>query len=354
MSTALSMPAEQPTLAEPNASPLSQRQKAAIVVRLLLAQGAEIPLSTLPMDVQRELIHQMANLTHVDQNTVTSVVGEFIAAFDSNGLSFPGALEETLDLMEGSLSKDTLTRIRKEAGLTLYSDPWARISGLEVEALLPILEGESIEVGAVVLSKLSVAKAAEVLGQLPGERARRITYAVSLTSDIAPALVRKIGQSLAAQLDTQPDREFADGPVERVGAILNFSPAATREDMLDSLDQTDAGFAAQVRKAIFTFANIPDRVDPKDVPKITKDVDPTKLLEALAGATGEDEKVVDFILSNMSQRMADQLREDMAELGSVKQKTAEAAMTAVVIAVRELADSGTIFLVAEDDGEDDE
>lgn len=348
------MPAEQPTLAEPNASPLSQRQKAAIVVRLLLAQGAEIPLSTLPMDVQRELIHQMANLTHVDQNTVTSVVGEFIAAFDSNGLSFPGALEETLDLMEGSLSKDTLTRIRKEAGLTLYSDPWARISGLEVEALLPILEGESIEVGAVVLSKLSVAKAAEVLGQLPGERARRITYAVSLTSDIAPALVRKIGQSLAAQLDTQPDREFADGPVERVGAILNFSPAATREDMLDSLDQTDAGFAAQVRKAIFTFANIPDRVDPKDVPKITKDVDPTKLLEALAGATGEDEKVVDFILSNMSQRMADQLREDMAELGSVKQKTAEAAMTAVVIAVRELADSGTIFLVAEDDGEDDE
>lgn len=352
MNAALSIPQEQMGFAAaPGAMP--QSQKAAIIVRLLLAQGTRVPLATLPGPVQQELIRQMAGLSHVDQATVDRVVGEFIAAFDASGLSFPGALEATLDLMEPSVSKETTSQMRRAAGLTLYSDPWARISGLELEVLLPLVTAESTEISAVILSKLSVAKAAELLGKLPGEKARRIAYAVSLTEDIAPALVKKIGQSLAEQLDTQPDREFSEGPVERVGAILNFSPAATREDVLQGLDDTDAGFAAEVRKAIFTFANIPERIDPKDVPKITKDVDPARLLEALAGATGDDEKVVEFILSNMSQRMADQLREDMDELGDVKAKTAEAAMTDVVITIRQLADTGTIFLVAEPE-EDEE
>lgn len=351
MSTALSMPGQPPGELDTTApaSGLTRRQKAAIIVRLLLAEGAELSLTRLPGALQAELIHQMTRLRHVDQATLGAVAEEFLAAFDSNGLSFPGALEETLELMEKHISPEACARIRKQAGLSGYADPWARISGLDVEVLLNILEQESVEVCAVVLSKLKVAKAAELLGRLPGERARRITYAVSLTSDIAPKVVRKIGQSLAEQLDTQPEREFTDGPVERVGAILNFSPAATREEVLDSLEQADAEFATQVRKAIFTWANIPERIDARDISRITREVDPETLVKALAGARGDDEKVVEFILSNISKRMAEALREEMQDAGEIKQKDAEDAMTAVVITIRELADNGEIFLIAEDD-----
>jgi flagellar motor switch protein FliG len=352
VSTALSMPqAPQGGAPALRAAGLTRRQKAAIIVRLALAEGAQISLTDLPGAVQSELIHQMASLRHVDHETMLAVVQEFTSAFNGNGLSFPGALQETLDLMDGCISKDTSNRIRRQAGLAMHADPWARISGLDVEMLLPLLDGESVEVGAVVLSKLKVSKAAELLGQMPGERARRIAYAVSLTSEIAPAVVLKIGHSIAEQLDTQPEREFDTGPVERVGAILNFSPAATREDVLDGLEQADASFASQVRKAIFTFANIPERIDPRDITKITREVEPAKLVMALAAATGEDEKVAEFILTNMSKRMAESLREEMTELGEVKQKDGEAAMTALVIAIRELADSGDIFLIAEEDEE---
>ena len=111
-----------------------------------------------------------------------------------------------------------------------------------------------------MLSKLPVPKAAELLGRLPGDKARRVAYAVSLTGNVDPETVRRIGQSLAAQLDTQPARAFDTGPVERVGAILNVSPAATRDDVLQGLQETDADFAEQVRRAIFTFVHIPDRL----------------------------------------------------------------------------------------------
>jgi len=346
LSTALSSP-QTATLAGPNA--LNGKQKAAIIVRLLLAEGGGLSLTDLSDGLQTHLILQMADLRHVDHATMLSVVEEFLQAYDGVGLSFPGALEDTLDLLEGCVSKQTAQRIRQEAGLASHTDPWGRISGMDIDVLLALVENETIEISAVILSKLKVSTAAELLGKLPGERARRITYAVSLTSDISPRVVQTIGQSIAQQLDTEPEREFDDGPVERVGAILNFSPTATREDMLDGLEQADAGFADLVRKAIFTFANIPERIDPRDVPKITRDVDPADLVMALVAAQADQKVVADFILDNMSQRMADQIREEMEELGEVKEKDGEAAMTSVVITVRGLADAGEIYLVAEDE-----
>ena len=209
---------------------------------------------------------------------------------------------------------------------------------------------ESIEVSAVLLSKLKVAKAAEVLGKLPGDRARRITYGVSQTGAIPPQTVQKIGLALLQQLDARPPAAFDDGPVERVGAILNFSPSATRDDVLAGLDEEDAGFAAEVRKAIFTFANIPTRVAPRDIPRVVRDIAPATLATVLAGGQGPIAKAVEFILENMSKRLANSIREE-AEGQTPKAKDVEEAAAAVVSRIREMEAEGQIFLTAEDEDE---
>lgn len=321
---------------------LRRKQKAAIIVRLLLAEGGvEVPpLTTLDEDLQEELTLQMSSMRFIDRATVKAVVEEFVSEMEDIGLSFTGGLEGgALKTLEKSISPpSTAARIRKQGGVRATGDPWETITGLDPLRLLPVLEEESVEIAAVLLSKLKVSTAAELLGKLPGPRARRVAYAVSLTGAIEPDVVEKIGRSLAEQLDAQPLKAFADGPVERVGAILNFSPAATRDEVLQGLDEDDAAFAAEVRKAIFTFSNIPQRLDPRDIPKVTKDLDQVQLITALAFATGEMEKVVEFILGgSMSKRMAEQLREEMENVGTVKPaEGGEAAMNAVVAAIREL------------------
>ena len=328
---------------------LTKRQKAAIVVRLLMAEGADLSLSGMSEATLAELSRQMTTLRYIDRATLEHVIEEFLAEIDSVGLSFPGGVEDALTILESAIDRDTATRLRKRAGVSGHGDPWERIGALGADALLPVMEEESVEVCAVLLSKLKVSKAAELLGALPGPRARRIAYAISLTGNIAPDTVHRIGVSLASQLDAQPLRAFADGPVERVGAILNFSPAVTREDVLAGLAQEDEGFATEVRRAIFTFANIPARIDPRDVPKITRDVDPARLITALASASGDAAPAIEFILSNMSQRMAGQIREEMEALGKVKERDGEEAQNAVVAVIRELESAGEIFLVAEDE-----
>ena len=77
---------------------------------------------------------------------------------------------------------------------------------------------------------------------------------------VTNALMAVLAASLASQLDAQPPRAFDTGPVERVGAILNVSAALTREDVLKGLEETDAAFAEQVRRAIFTFVHLPARL----------------------------------------------------------------------------------------------
>lgn len=327
---------------------LTRMQKAAVIFRMLGSLGMPLPDGALTAEEQAQLQAAVAGIGGLDPGTLAQVVDEFLTALS------PAQASGAPDLPQ--LSMAPLPDLRafdppQAPGMGGPGESWARLIAQEDDALLPLLEAEAPEVGAVMLSKLKVSRAAELLSRLPGPLARRITYCISLISDIAPATVSLIGEALSSTFEEDVPRAFSDGPVERVGAILNFSRAAIRNDMLEGLTETDPAFADAVRKAIFTFANIPARIGPRDVPKIVKEVDQADLVKALAGAAASEElaKSADFLLANISQRMADSLRTEIEELGEVAEADAEAAMTVVVTAIRALETAGEIYLVAEEE-----
>ena len=137
----------------------------------------------------------------------------------------------------------------------------------------------------------------------------------------------RIGLSLAAQFETQKIPAF----------------------------ETDEKLAQAVRKSIFTFAHIPARVAPSDIPRVLREVDGAMLITAMAGAKiagcGDSR---DFILENMSGRMADQLREDIDGAGKIKSDAADEAMFAIVSAVRQMEERGDLVLIVEEEEEEEE
>ena len=328
------------------AAHLSRAQKAAIIVRFLMNEGADVPLTDLPEALQARLTTQMGSMRYVDRDTLAEVVAEFARELEGMGLTFPRGVAGALSALDGRISAQTAARLRKEAGVRQYGDPWELVRATDLAALVPIIEGESVEVAAVILSKLDVSRAADLLGLLPGPLARRITYAISQTGSVSPEAVDRIGLALAAQLQEAPETAFAEGAVERVGAILNYSAAAIRSEVLEGLEETDQDFAALVRRAIFTFVHLPERVRSTDVPRILREVDKEVILTALAGAqTGDLAPAAEFLLANVSKRMAETLREEIAERGRVRPRDAEAAQTEVVNAVRRLEAAGEITLL---------
>ncbi len=332
--------------------PLSRKAKAAIIVQFLINEGSDVPLASLPEDLQAELTLLLGAMRYVDRETLNTVVMEFSEELESVGLSFPGDMAGALTALDGKISPRTAMRLRKEAGVRQTGDPWERINKLEPERIEELVQSESTEVAAVMMSKIDVTKAAQVLAKLPGDKARRITYAVSMTTGVTPDAVDRIGLSVAAQLDSESPKAFKARPDERLGAILNYSNTAIREELLDQLEQEDAEFAEAVRKAIFTFANIPERLNAIDVPKITRDVAPDVLATAIAASTSDDDqRTVDFLMANMSKRLAEGIREEADNLGTIKPKVGEKAMSAVVAAIRDLVSVGEIELLNPDDDE---
>lgn len=338
-------------------APLSRKRKAAMVMQLLLVEGQKLSVANLPEDLQLTLTRELAALRLIDRATLDAVAEEFARDLEDLALAAPGGLDAALASMTGQISASANARLRSEAAHLRGSDPWAQLAALAPADLVPVMSTVSIEVGAVVLSKLPVAKAAELLGLLPGERARRITYAVSMTADVSPDAVARIGRSLAAEHCEHPVPAFAHPPVQRVGAILNSSLAATRDDMLEGLGSDDPSFAEQVRRAIFTFPDIPHRLAPLDVPKAIRGVDNAVLVTALAHASAGSEEMIaaaDYILDNMSQRMATSLREEIADRGRIRKSDGEAATGEIVTEIRARNDAGDITLVIEEEEEDDE
>ena len=322
---------------------LSGKAKAAIVVRLLLNEGADVPLEELPDDLQLELTQQMGKMRLVDRQTLHAVAAEFAEQLENIGLSFPNGLAGALTAMEGKISRHTHSRLRKEAGVRQFGDPWERLRKLPPEELADLAKAESTEVAAVLLSKIDTAKAAQMLQHLPGPLARRITYAVSQTSNVTPDTVDRIGLSQVA---------FEQTPGQRVGAILTQSAAAKREEVLTALDEEDEEFATDVRKSIFTFALIAQKVEAMDVPKLVRALGPQELTTAIAFATEEDDVAsVTFLLENMSTRMANNLREEANQLGRVKRADGEAAFGLIVNLLREMVVNGDIELKSDEEEE---
>ena len=133
--------------------------------------------------------------------------------------------------------------------------------------------------------------------------------------------------------------------MDRVGAILNSATGVTRDAVLEGIIARDALFGEEVRRAIFTFDHIPRRIDPKDVPKIIREVESDSLVTALAAGLETAPLSVEFLLEKMSKRMAEQLREEAEGRGTPRIEEGEAAQARIVTAIRDLESAGELLLV---------
>lgn len=333
---------------------LDRRRKAAIVVRYLLSDGMRPPLADLPEDAQVELTREMGRLSVVDRGTLDSILSEFADELERVGLAPRPGEEAALEAMSGHISPQAVARLKAEAARRRGSDPWGALAALPLPELAAMLARESLEVAAVALSKLPVARAAEVLGHIPGPQARRITVAVSRTSRIAPEAVARIGRALAEEYCSEAAAAFPQPPAARLGDILNSSRPTTRDEVLGGLDAEDPPFAAEVRKAIFTFQHIPFRLRATDVPRVLRGVDAKVIATAFHAAQKgkpEEAETAAYLLKSLPQRLADSLREEVEGITRLKPGAGEAAQAAIIAEVRDRAAAGEIELIDPDESD---
>ena len=128
--------------------------------------------------------------------------------------------------------------------------------------------------------------------------------------------------------------------IRTAAEILNFMSSNHEEGVIESVRQYDAELAQKIIDQMFVFENLLDLED-RAIQLLLKEVESEALIISLKGAPPA---LRQKFLSNMSQRAAELLAEDLDARGPVRVSEVETQQRRILQIVRNLAESGQIVL----------
>ncbi|MEO1291243.1 MAG: FliG C-terminal domain-containing protein [Pseudomonadota bacterium] len=337
--------------------PLTKPQKAAIIINALGEELAQVILPELGSSAIRAFARSSARLGDVPKVVIGEVVGEFVEELSARGISINhDVLRRLLSEFMSPQDIDALLRNLDVAGGA--ETVWQRLNGAKISHIVAYLSREHSQTTAVVLTNLAPEKSARVLAKLDPMYAQEVLMRMAHLETLKPQVIDMIEKSVQSQLLDNDDADGNQGrpkPAELIGSMMNFMARDKRDGFLSAMEEKMPDFANAVQKKMFTFEDIPKRLLPTSVANVCRAVEAPVLLSALFAAKQQRSAAFDFILNNISKRLAEQYRESIDEMSAPTQREMEEAQQELVGAIRKMADSGEIKLViAEDDEEDDE
>lgn len=325
---------------------LNGAEKAAVV---LLALGQESQDLWKMMDEEeiKEVSSAMSNLGTVSAAAVERLLKDFVDHLSNTG-SLMGSYEATQRLLTQFLPVDkvdsVMEEIRGPAGRTM----WDKLANVNEAVLANYLKNEYPQTVAVVLSKIRPDHASRVLASLPEEFALEVVLRMLRMEPIQRDILDKIEETLRNEFMSNLARTSKRDSHEMMADIFNNFDRQTENRFLASLEERNRDSAERIRALMFVFEDL-IKLDPGGVQTLIRAVDKGQLALALKGAS---DSVRDLFFSNMSERAAKIMREDMSAMGPVRLRDVDAAQQALVAVAKDLANRGEIMLA--DAGGDDE
>jgi flagellar motor switch protein FliG len=156
-----------------------------------------------------------------------------------------------------------------------------------------------------------------------------------------PEVIREVEMSLESRLSNMISSSMEKvGGVETVAEILNLVDRSTERTIMQGVESEDPELVEEIRRRMFVFEDI-NMVNDKGIQAVLKEVENDQLVLALKTAS---DGLKNKILSNMSSRAAETIREDMEFMGPVRISDVEAAQQKIVDIVRRLEEAGEIII----------
>jgi flagellar motor switch protein FliG len=324
---------------------MGARKAAVMLVSLGREHAAEI-LQHMREEEIEALSLEMAELRHVQPAAATAVLEEFAATVQARESLLVGGLEYANEVLEHALGSDRAREIIGRMSSVIEKRPFEFLSRTPASRIVSILRDESPATMALVICNLHTTLAAQVLSQLPEPDQPKIAERIARIGDVDPEIVRLIEARLRRSISTVASEELSvNGGIQCAADILRQTGQATERNVLDQLSDTNRELADELRERLFTFNDIA-RLDDHAIQLILREADAEDVAIAIRGTADE---VSERILSNVSHRRAEMLREDFAYTRPQLKRTIDAAQGRIVAIARRLQDSGAIIIARDDD-----
>ena len=329
-----------------DAKKLSGIEKAAVVL-LSLGEDHISLWKALDEEEIKEISQAMSSLGTVSSNVVEDLLVEFVSGMSSSG-TIMGSFEQTQRLLASFLPGDKVDNLMEEirgpAGRTM----WDKLGNVNEAVLANYLKNEYPQTVAVVLSKIKADHASRVLSALPEDFALECVQRMLRMEPVQREILDKIEQTLRVEFMSNLARTSKRDSHELMAEIFNNFDRQTENRFIAALEERNRESAERIRALMFVFEDL-SKLDPGGVQTLLRAVEKDKLAMALKGAS---DSLRDMFMSNMSERAAKIMRDDMEAMGPVRLKDVEGSQMAMVQAAKDLAAKGEIMLAGQ--GGDDE
>ena len=326
---------------------LSGPDKAAIMMLALGDEHTKDLWTRLDEEEIKEISQAMSNLGSVSSDVMESLFVEFASKISSTG-NIVGTYEATERLLMKALSGDKVEGIMEEirgpAGRTM----WDKLANVNEQVLANYLKNEYPQTVAVVMSKINPNHAAKVLSTLPEDFSLEVVNRMLQMESVQKEVLDKIEDTLRSEFMSNLAKTNKRDSHEMMAEIFNNFDRNTEGRFISALEERNRDSAEKIKALMFTFEDLL-KLDPAGVQTLLRNVDKERLGICLKGAS---ESLRDLFFTNMSERAAKILREDMEAMGPVRLKDVDEAQMEIVNIAKELADNGDIMLA--DGGGDDE
>ncbi|MEL7029707.1 MAG: flagellar motor switch protein FliG [Pseudomonadota bacterium] len=326
---------------------LTGPERAAVILLSLGEEAGRGLWNMLDEEEVKEVSQIMSNLGMVTSGVVEKLLVDFVSQMSSTG-SLLGSYEATQRLLKGFMEKDKVDQIMEEirgpAGRTM----WDKLANVNEAVLANYLKNEYPQTVAVVLSKVKSEHGARVLSALPEDFALECVSRMLRMEPVQKDILDKIEQTLRTEFMSNLARTSKRDAHEMMAEIFNNFDRQTEARFLAALEERNRDAAEKIKALMFVFEDL-SKLDPGGIQTLLRAVDKDKLALALKGAS---DTLRDLFFSNMSERAAKMLREDMEVMGPVRLKDVDEAQTLIVNLAKDLASKGEI-MIADSKGEDE-
>ena len=279
----------------------------------------------------------MAQLGAIKADAVERVCSEFVENIGSSS-SLVGSYESTESLLMKALPRDRVSQIMEEirgpAGRTM----WDKLGNVHEQVLANYLKNEYPQTVAVVLSKVRADHAARVLSLLPDAFAMEVVMRMLRMETVQKDVLDGVERTLRSEFMSNLARSARRDAHELMADIFNNLDRQAETRFLNGLEERSREAAERIKSLMFTFDDL-QRLSGSAIQTLLRSIEKDKLPIALKGAS---DKIKEMFLSNLSERAAKMLRDDMEGLGPVKLRDVDEAQGGIVVLAKELAAQGQI------------
>jgi flagellar motor switch protein FliG len=338
------MPAELETrkpAGSPVRSSLKGRKKAAVLLVSLGKDHAADVFKHLRDEEIEGLSLEMAKLQRLEPATTESVLEEMVATVQAYDSLSAGGVEYAREVLERALGTVRASEIIGRLATVIEMRPFEFLRRTPPEQIVTFLHNESPQTVALVIANLHTSLSAQVLAKLPEADQADIALRIARMGETSPDVVKQVEDVIRQKLSTVVQQEYSiAGGVKSLADILNSADRSTERTVLDSLTATDEELANEVRSLLFVFEDI-GKLDDRGIQLVLREADQKDLALALRGVS---EEVKDAILTNMSERGAQMLAEEMQYQPPQRKRVVEEAQGRIIAIVRKLEEAGALVL----------